>query len=409
MTTQSLTRDKTRWDIVWLAVGAGIACAFQVGKMPVSIPLLRAELDMSLVGAGIAVSMFNLIACLIGLTAGALADMAGARRVLLGGLLLTAAASLGGALATGETLLLVSRLVEGLGAIVVFVSGPIIIVRAIRPQDMRQAFGAWGSYMPIGTATMAALTPFLLGPIGWRGVWVVSGALLIAYATIFLFGTRAVADPPAAAPADRLPTVARDMKLVLRAPGPWLLGICFATYTANYLSVTTFLPTYFIERLKFDPTVAALLTAFVILGNAGGNLLGGRLLKLGLQRWHLITAASLIMGSCSFGIFLPGLPDWMPFVLAFAFSSLGGMLPASVLGGAAFFAPSPNQVGTTNGLVVQLGNFGMLLGPGVLAAVVSAAGWAAGPFVVMGSSLIGVAFAIAIGRAEAARTRALAG
>lgn len=394
---------KTRWDIVWLAVGAGVFCAFQVGKMPAAIPFLRADLSMSLVTAGIAVSMFNLIACAIGLIIGALSDMAGARRVILAGLIVSAIASLAGSQVTSDIGLLIARAVEGLGAIIVFIAAPIIIVRAIRITDMRQAFGAWGSYMPMGSGLMVTLSPFLIGPLGWRGMWLVCGGLLLIYAGVFFRGTRAVADPPSAPAAERLPTIFHDMKQVLRARGPWLLGLCFASYTGNYLAVTTFLPTYFVERLAYSQTLAALLTAVVIFGNVVGNLAGGRLLARGVPRWQLLTIASATMAACSFGIFSDDLPDWLPFVMACLFSTVGGILPVSILAGAPVHAPTPRQVGTTNGLIVQLGNLGMVVAPAILAAIVSQSGWSMGPVLIVISATVGILLALAIRHLEKAQ------
>ena len=40
---------QTRWDIVALAVFAGVVAALQVGKVPPALPEIRADLDLSLV------------------------------------------------------------------------------------------------------------------------------------------------------------------------------------------------------------------------------------------------------------------------------------------------------------------------------------------------------------------------
>ena len=48
---QSSPPDATAWPVLALTVGAGVAAAFQVGKVPVALPLLRAELGLDLVTA----------------------------------------------------------------------------------------------------------------------------------------------------------------------------------------------------------------------------------------------------------------------------------------------------------------------------------------------------------------------
>lgn len=79
-----------------------------------------------------------------------------------------------------------------------------------------------------------------------------------------------------------------------------------------------------------------------------------------------------------------------------------GLLPASVLGGAPVYAPTPHQVGTTNGLIMQGGQFGQVIGPPALALMVSmGGGWKSAPWLLGGSAAIGVALSLALAALEA--------
>lgn len=395
-----MTDDRTRWPIVWLMVWAGTVTAFQVGKMPASIPHLQRDLGMSLVDAGIAVSIFNAVGCLIGVIAGALADVAGARRVVLIGMLLVGLSSLMGAAVDDSHLLLISRFLEGLGAIAVFVSGPLIILRVINQSDLKVAFGYWGAHMPAGVAIMVAATPFLLIPFGWRGVWVFNFGLLAVFALYFWRRTATIADKPSRDSGQKFAALKKDVGTVLGSRGPWLLGTCFATYTGNYLCVTSFLPVYFMDRLSYAPLTAALLTAVIILSNVIGNMTGGFLANRGVPRWVLVAIAAGTMGATTLGIYAEGVPVWLPFVLALCFSYVGGFLPASILGAVPVYAPSQNAVGTTAGFVVQFGNFGQLVCPPILAVIIAVGGWDAGPWFTVSLGAAGVLFAGLIGLHE---------
>ena len=136
---------RTDWPVVLLVVGAGIVAAFQIGKAPAALPVLRADLNLSLVAAGWVISMFNVIGVALGMLIGAFADRIGHRRVVLAGLGLVAAASLAGAAAQAAFPLLASRFFEGLGFMMVVVAAPNLILRAASPGDLKLAFGAWGS------------------------------------------------------------------------------------------------------------------------------------------------------------------------------------------------------------------------------------------------------------------------
>ena len=358
---------------------------------------------MSLVTAGWVISMLNATACVIGLAAGAFADMLGARRVTLVALAVTAAASLAGALADDSIALLITRFVEGMGSIVVFVSGPIVILRVIRNTDMRLALGFWGSYMPAGIAIMVIATPAMLDTIGWRGIWVVNAGLLAGYLIIYWAGTRGAPDAPAApVPVRaRVRGLSRDIRAVLGSKGSWMLALVFSTYTAGFACTTSFLPVYLIEERNVSPGRAATITAIVVGANILGNLLGGWLLHRGAPRWKLISLTLAIMSASGILAYQPFVGTAGIFVLVLVFSGCGGIVPASVFSGVPLHVAHPRQVGAGNGLVMQWSNIGQFAGPPLFATLAASMGWSVAPWLVVGLSFVGIVIALRIGRFEA--------
>jgi len=394
---------RTRWGALFLALFAGIFGAFQNGKMPASLPTLSADLGLSLVQAGWAVSLLYAVACALGLVAGALADMLGARRIIAAGLFITGLASAAGGFATGAGGLLAARFLEGLGVTAVFVAAPAVILRAASLKDQRFAFGIWSGYMPAGTSFMILITPLALGVVGWRGLWWLNAGLIAGFAALFFAATRRLPDPRAEA--HRLTRFKSDLGAVLGARGPWLLALCFATYTANFLCVASFLPTLLIETGGFTQLWAGMATGLVVAANVAGNLLGGWLLQRGAARGLLIGIAAAAMGAMCLVIYATDLGAAWKIGAAAIYSLVGGLLPVSVLGGAPAHAPSTAQIGTTNGLILQWGNAGQLAAPPVFAALASAGGWGLAAWLTFGLGAAGVVFAIAIARHEQVRAR----
>jgi MFS family permease len=422
----------TRWPLVLLVVGAGIAVAFQIGKVPAALPALRADLGLGLVAAGWVISMFNVVGLAIGMLAGALAARFGDRAVALVGLALVAAASATGAAATGPFLLLATRFVEGLGFIMVVVAAPSLIVRLTAPDDRRLAFGAWGAYNPAGTALMIVLSPLLLLPFGWRGLWLANfvlvglAALALAAATRGLIPGEAVlrdAPRPHAeeqsvskhedagllrtrpenfeTPPEPAAGLWRDIRDTVTAPGPLALAVAFGAYAFNFLAVFGFLPTILVENEAMSQATAALLTAFAIVCNVAGNLAGGALRHRGVPRWALVATASLVMGAATLGIFAPPLPFQARYGLYIVFSLVAGLLPPAVFDGATAHAPRPALVPMTQGLLVQGANTGMTLGPPAVAALAAYTGtWAWSPAIHLAAAGIGVAAALVLRRIE---------
>ncbi|MGH3318775.1 MAG: CynX/NimT family MFS transporter, partial [Streptosporangiaceae bacterium] len=354
--------ERTRWGVVCVAVAAGVVVAFQVGKAPPALPVLRRDLGMSLAVAGWVLAAFSLVAAVTGAASGALTGRIGTRRTLLLGLLLTALASVLGGLAPNGPLLLGSRVAEGAGFLGVVIAAPSLIAEVARADDARLAFGFWGTYMPAGQAIMLLAAPLLLSGLGWRGTWYVNAGILVACAVVawMVLGVRDPLDAERRTRAEP-PRLTGDLRTVIRAPGPRLLAVIFATYGLQFLALVGFLPTIYAAR-GLGTLASDMLTSAVVAANVVGNLGAGLLLHRGAPRWLLICLASTVMGLAAIGVYSIGAPFIITYVLALAFSAFGGLLPTSVLGGAPVLAPHPRLVPATNGVLVQGSNCGLVIG-----------------------------------------------
>ena len=125
------TDTRTRWDVVILAILAGVVAAAQVGKVPPALPILREELGIGLITAGWVASLVNICGATLGAASGLLIDRAGPRRLMLISLLILGAGGWVGAVAESGATLLISRFLEGLGLVGAAVTAP-AIVRAAR-------------------------------------------------------------------------------------------------------------------------------------------------------------------------------------------------------------------------------------------------------------------------------------
>ncbi|MBI3452283.1 MAG: MFS transporter [Rhodospirillales bacterium] len=385
-----------------MIVGAGVVSAFQIGKAPIALPDIRLDLGLGLVAAGWVLSMFNLIGVAVGAAVGMLTRRVGDRRMILAGLTLLAAASLAGSTADSAAPLLAARFVEGMGFLMVVVAAPALIVRVAAARELKLAFGGWGTYMPVGQATMLLVSPLILLPFGWRGLWVANAILVAGFAAGLALATRHLPRP--AAPAGPPGHLLRDLRDTLAAPGPPVLALTFTSYTLSYFVVMGFLPVVMIEDEGITRTSAALLTAFAIALNAIGNLAAGALLHRGVPRWVPVAAASAAMAGCTIGIYADALPFALRYGFILVFSGMGGMLPATVLGAAAAFAPKPHLAPTVNGLLVQGSNLGQAFGPPAIAALAVAVGnWRWSPLVLVAAGVVGVALALVLRALERRR------
>ena len=386
---------RTRWPAVWAAIAAGIIAAACVGKLPPAIPLLREEFQLSLVAAGWVNSIFNTLSVCTAAFVGVLAGRYGALRFCGAGLATMMLGGVLGAAAQGEGALFASRILEGGGFIAIAVSAPALIVAACAPRERNLALGLWASYLPFGSGLTILASPFLLGSIGWRGLWLAIVLLTLACAAALWRCRSSYYAAPAAAP-----TLSGTLR-ALRQFGPWWLAMGFACYSLMYYAVAVWLPTFLMQERGASITQAALLTALLIGCNAIGNLAGGWLMHRAAPRGHLISLAFLVMAACACGIFSAALPDALRFSLSVLFMLAGGMIPASILSGGQVYAREASQISGIQGLIVQVAQIGPFAGPPLVAAVVSAAGnWEAALGVLLAAAALGTLFGQLAARSE---------
>lgn len=366
---------RTPWPLIGLLIVAGAVAAFHVGKAPPSVPSIRAELGASLRQAGWLLSTISLITATGGLAIALTAERFGHRRLVILGTALACLASLASAFATSVDALLVGRVVEGLGFIMVVVAIPTLVLRLADPAHQRIAMTLWSAYMPAGAGSMMLIASIVLSDASWRMAWLVAAAAsaLVLAALLWKALPQHELDP---APVARRAIFA-EMIEVATSGGPLAIAFCFGAYSCCWFAVVGFLPTLQVERLGFSAEAAAIVTAVVTVVNVGGNLGGGWLIQRGVARVAVIVTAALSMAVCAGGIFLDGMPDILRLFLAGLYSAVIGAVPAALFTAIPVHAGRPQLVGAATGLLMQVSNIGALLGPPITAALVASGGWPA--------------------------------
>lgn len=378
---------------VGAVVMAGVVASLQVGKVAIAVPQLSTDFGLDLTMVGWLMAVFSLLGVVGAIPVGAWIARAGGRRLLFAGLLAIAVGSAIGATAHGMAALLLGRVIEGAGFVLITIAGPAVLERIAPPGHKDLAFAVWSCFMPAGMAIALFLGAVL---DGWRGFWLGNAVLAGVLALLVL---QAVARDPrqeneAAAASWR--GMGRDLGETARAGAPTLLAASFAIYSLQFFALFSFLPVLLIERMGVSVGTAGLLSAAACCVNVVGNLAAGVLLQRGVPRWLLMAAASTVMGIAALGIFLPLLGEAPVFVLCMVFSGVGGLLPATVIGTAALAAPGPRLVPMAMGLLMLGSNFGQMVGPLVVGGAVDALGWSAAATIVAIAGGVGVLLAFSL-------------
>jgi len=369
----------TDWRAVAVVVAAGVASSFHLGKVAIAAAQLQSGLGLSLAMLGALGGTFALLGAVGGVLAGSVVARAGARRMLVLGLVATVLGTLLAVLSASYAVLLASRVVEGLGFVLITVAGPTVLARQVQAADRSRAMALWSCFMPTGIA-LAMLTGPWFG--GWRSLWIAAALASGLIAALVLWAvprdTPAHHEAHGTAPSARLAQVWRGPALAL--------ATSFLLYSLMFFALFSFLPVLLQQRMQVDASTVGLLAALASAANIAGNLAAGALLPR-LGRTVLGTAAAAAMGLCALGIFVPLLPPWAAFALCLVFSAMGGLVPASLLSSVPQVSATPAHAALAVGLLMQGSNLGQALGPLLVGNAVDRHGWPAAAVCVVVAAL----------------------
>ena len=376
---------------VLLLMGSGVVAAAQIGKAIISVPLIRSELALSLDLAGLIVATFATIGALTGIGAGLVVSRLGAGRSLIGGMGVITLGNVIGASAPDQLVLLVARIIEGLGFLAVVLAIPSMLVQLVAREKRDFVMAAWSAYMPIGIMLMLLVAP-LLSTIGWRNFWLANALATCSCAILLAIHVPAT---PAAARA-RAARFFADALTIIRRPSCLVLAFAFFAYSCQIFSLTFALPLLLTSVYGVSLGAAGLLSAMVLAVSAIGHLSSSLLLRIGVSIWASIAAAFGFFALSGFAVYGDVLPPLGVAIVAALALGVGGLAPGAIYAAAPHAAPAPSAVPPTIGLVQQASSLGQFAGPASLGLWVEHFGWQAAPAIVAPAALVGLACAFAL-------------
>ncbi|MCD0483364.1 MFS transporter [Streptacidiphilus sp. ASG 303] len=118
------------------------------------------------------------------LTAGTLADRFGRRRLYTVGVAVFTAASLLCAAAQSPLMLVLARLLQGVGGSMMFATGLALIAGSFEGRERGSAFGVWGMVTGVASAAGPVLGGLISSGVGWRGVFLINIPIGVAVAAV---------------------------------------------------------------------------------------------------------------------------------------------------------------------------------------------------------------------------------
>ena len=166
------------WTLVTVAVSL-LVIDLDITVLNVALPTIQGQLNATGSELQWMVNVYIVVFGALALTIGSLGDRLGRARILQAGLLLFGVSSLGAALASTATILIICRSFMGAGAAMISTSTLSTITNVFPPKERGLAVGVWAGLHSVGMALGPIIGGVLVTNFGWTWIFIVNIPVVI--------------------------------------------------------------------------------------------------------------------------------------------------------------------------------------------------------------------------------------
>lgn len=369
------------WVILLVVFLASVAAPLNQNKVPPLMPVMMNAFNLTLVEAGLLMSVFAITGFILALPAGIILGKIGPKITGLLALGCLAAGSALGALAPNVNILLASRVIEGTGMGLIAVVAPAILAMWFPPQNQGTPMGIWATWVPVGSLIMYLLAPAMSATTGWQSVWWL--AVIFTLVTMLLYGLFVRMPPNLNASVITQPTAPQSNNLLksLANRDIWLLALEFGAFNLVFLALATFYPTFLSENRGYPLPQASFIASIATIAVLFSAPLAGWLSdRIGSRR--LLMALPFLL-FCVILLLPFRVTGWQIYALMIAQGLIVGAVPTATFAAAPEVMKDARLAGLGLAVVMFGQNLGMFVGPVLFGRMVESLGWvSAGAFLI---------------------------
>ncbi|GAB2510690.1 multidrug effflux MFS transporter [Corynebacterium atrinae] len=252
---------------------------------------------------------------------GPISDAVGRRKLMLGGAAVALVAAIIAAVAPSITVLIVARLVQGVGSGACVVLSRAVIPDLAKGPAAARAFSLLMSIQGVAPILAPVAGGLLLEPIGWRGLFFVLAGIAVAQLLVVVFAIRESKPPEERSPAT-VRGIVGNYAYVIRNAGyrGYLVSFAFGfSALFCYIAASPFL---FQEQLGFSAQSYALLFAINGGGIIAGNVINGRLVGRVNTQLILFIALAILISASALLLLVVTLKPLTPLIVGLLFISV---------------------------------------------------------------------------------------
>jgi MFS family permease len=335
------------------------------GAIGVAAPLMKAELGLSATGFGVAVSAFFWVYAPLCLVVGWLCDRFCVYRLFAAGIALWAVATMLTGFVQGIVLLIVLRLLLGLGESIAFPGSSKIFAAEVPATQRGMANAMIAAAIAFGPAVGTLTGGLILETAGWRPMFWIFGAVTLLWLIPWHYASAPLRSHSVAVPVAEPVALSR----LMRIRAVWLMGIGHFATNYGFYFLLTWLPLYLVKSRGYSITEMTLITSLGFTAQGISALVTGRLsdhwVMRGadegqLRRWLMVVGhafAALAIAGVYYAASL-----WQLGACLVLFGIAAGFTSTNLFAIAQMFA-GPRAAGGWVGLQNAIGNCAGIVGP----------------------------------------------
>lgn len=348
-----------------IAFGASLALLSFVDRAAISqaAPFISRDLHLSPLEMGLVFSAFGLTYSACEIPSGWLCDRFGVRYLLTRVVVLWSLFTAMTGCAWNVGSLVAARLLFGAGESGCFPALARMFRTSLNPSERNMAEGIKAAAARWGAALTPAMMAALFTFMSWREVFLLFGAVGIAWAAVFWAWSRGRLS-------ERVETGHGAWKPLLKSRTVWLLGIQWFCHYYGFYFYITWLPTYLYQARGLDLRRGAWTAGVPLIAAGLGSLFGGWLLSKLVSRMHSTAGARRLLayiaylGAAALLLVFTYVSDPVLAMVALSLSSFAAEFSGPVSWTTAMDV-SGDHVGTVSGFMNMLGHFGGTVAPTV--------------------------------------------
>ena len=356
------------WLLLVIVLLAATAPAFSMFKVAPVMDRLMADLTINAAQGGLISTSFSLVPILLSIPVGVIVSKYGNWKFGLLALFSVAVGSALSCVSTGMPLLLLARVIEGVGMALIGTVAPNIINAIFSPEKRGVAMGILMCYISLGQAFINKLSPILAPSAdAWKNIWWFVTIYAIIFIVLWFFFLKNVDSNEQKA--------VQNISIgnALKNSSMWYISIAMFFFMMAIQGILMFYTSFFVQAKGLELSYAASICGYHGLAGCIGAVVSGIIMdKLHTKK---IFGIIVMIAATILFILVPMFPATMAVLQVVVLGFIVNLFPPIVYAALPEVCDYPTSIPISIGVANTFQNLGTLIAGIIAGTIIDKMGW----------------------------------